>query len=86
MTRTVVMLRLPVAGYVLRPEIWITVSPPKEPRVFTVGPGDISAYGRGRQQRDAQQRYQRQGRGEQRRGAAWHALTLRDLTGDRAPG
>ncbi len=36
-----------MAGYVLRPVIWITFSPPKEPRVFTVGPGDISAYGVG---------------------------------------
>src|SRR3954470_15826923 len=39
------MFRWPVAAYVLWPEICSTGSPSCSPRVFTVGPGDISEYG-----------------------------------------
>src|SRR5690606_36075973 len=41
------MFRWPSVGYVLRPAICSTGSPSCSPRVFTVGPGDISAYGTG---------------------------------------
>src|SRR3954453_2383932 len=39
------MLRLPEVAYVLCPVICRTGAPSTLPRVFTVGPGDISEYG-----------------------------------------